>query len=181
MDSYRLRCIPPSWCWIRWIWKSVGPGQFAFSRIPLHRHVVRGGIEFAFTCRSSLSAPCAVRPGLRIENFCIRFDDPVRVHRSGARGSEQSAKQRDARRIGKSVGPLQSDARPKAATAPALGPGHEVGGVPGAAPSRRRAWKWAHRGVDGDLTRRSAFRTLLAEAPVGMRHCRRYPRHRGRR
>ena len=34
---------------------------------------------------NGVSAPCAACPSLRIEKFLIRLDDPVRVHRSGAR------------------------------------------------------------------------------------------------
>ena len=68
-------------------WGSVGPGQFALGRTPPHCVAAHGGLEIVPALRHGVSEPCAACPGPGIEKLRIRFDDPGRVHRSGARGT----------------------------------------------------------------------------------------------
>ena len=63
-------------------------GQFPVGQILLHGAAAHGDLDIVPARRNGVSAPCAARPSPGIEKFRIRFDDPVRVHRLGARGTE---------------------------------------------------------------------------------------------
>ena len=65
---------------------SVGLGQFPVGQILLRGAAAHGGLDIVSARRNGVSAPNAARPSPGIEKFRIRFDDPVRVHRLGARG-----------------------------------------------------------------------------------------------
>ena len=61
--------------------------QSALGGSPLHRTATRGGLDIVSALRKGPVPPCAARSGPGIEKFHIRFDDPVRVHRSVSRGT----------------------------------------------------------------------------------------------
>ena len=65
---------------------SAGLGQFPVGQILLCGAAAHGGLDIVSARRNGVSAPYAARPSPGIEKFRIRFDDPVRVHRLGARG-----------------------------------------------------------------------------------------------
>ena len=66
---------------------SAGFGQFAAGRVLPHRDAPHGGPDIVSARRNGLSVPCAARRRPGIEKFRLRFDDPVRAHRSDSRGT----------------------------------------------------------------------------------------------
>ena len=106
-----------------------GLGQSALGRIPPHGTAARSGLDIVSAHRNGLWPPCAACPGPGIEKSYIRFDDSLRIHRSGVHEPEQSTIHPDTRSIGTSVEPLRSDSRPNVPTSPTLRPGHRVGTV----------------------------------------------------
>ena len=116
------------------------PNQLAIPAVATRRIFLWGDWNcLSAAHRNGVSAPCAARPRPGIEKFRIRFDDPARVHRSGARGTGAV---RNPLRRPKDRGIRQAVATHRETgdgNRPTLGPGHKLGAVPGVSTGCRRA------------------------------------------
>ena len=107
--------------------------------------------------------PPAQVPALKKSAFDLMTRSASIVQGSADRSL--STTRRDTPWIGKSVEPLRSDVRPNTAITPALRPGHKVGPVLGAVPSRQGRGSERIRGVDGAAEGYAVARRKSAPAP----------------
>ena len=87
-SGFRLGCLRSQLAYLSPFRGPEGLRQLPVGQILLRQVASQGGLDIVPARPIGASAPCAARPGLGVENFRILFDDPVRVHPPGSRGTE---------------------------------------------------------------------------------------------